>query len=186
MQQEEAARTLREVEALRRRTGSVARSFWFPMVLFGALSLASAPLCAISGDVAIGLFWTIAGPTGGVLTVRYYRKRESTLGVRVASAPYLLTGAAITAGATLFGVLGSGVLQSAGPALVIAAGYLVFARLDHSRALALVAVGLGLVTGAVIILDLNRACSILLLVYGAVMTTTGLMFRQAELRADDD
>ncbi len=89
----EAATTLREVDALQRRTGSVARSFWFPMVLFGRLSLLSAPLCAVGSDVHNGVLWTIAGPAGGVLTARYYRTRELNLGVRVARAPYLLTGA---------------------------------------------------------------------------------------------
>lgn len=177
----DAAVVLREVELLRRRTGSVARSFWFPLSLFGVLCVVAAPLCLLS-EVAVGIYWTVAGPGGTVLTARYFRKRESSIGVAVKQQPYVLTACSIVVAAAAIGVFGHGAVQSAGPLLAVAAGYLVFARLDRSVALALIGAAMGLAVGAAILADVHDACSLLLLVFGASMIAIGMTYRSQERR----
>lgn len=178
---QDAALVLREVELLRRRTGSVARSFWFPLSLFGLLCVVAAPLCLLS-EVAVGIYWTFAGPAGTLVTARYFRKRESSLGVVVRRQPYVLTACSIVVAAAAIGALGHGTVRSAGPLLAVAAGYLVFARLDRSFALAVIGVTMGLAVGAVILADVHDACAMLLSVLGVSMIAIGMTYRSRERR----
>ncbi len=177
----EAATILREVHTLQRQTDSVARSFWFPLLLFGALCAVAAPLCLLS-EVGVGIYWTFAGPGGTLVTARYFRRRESSLGVAVRRRPYVITACSILLAAAAMGVFGHGTIQSAGPLLAVAFGYLVFARLDRSFVLAVIGVTLGLAVGAVIVADLHEASALLLCVFGASMIGVGLVYRSRELR----
>ncbi len=177
----DAASVLREVHLLQRRTGSVARSFWFPISLFGALCVAAAPVCLL-GDAAMGVYWTFVGPGGTLLTSAYFRRRESSLGVAVERRPYVVTACGIVLAAAAIGVLGHGTFQLVGPLLAVALGYLVFARLDRSVVLAVIGVTLGLVVGAVILADVRVPCSLLLSVLGASMIAVGITCRSRERR----
>ena len=177
----DAATVLREVELLRRRTGSRARSFWFPLALFGALCVVAAPLCLLS-EVVVGIYWALAGPAGTLVTARYFRKRESAIGVVVKREPYVLTACSIVVAAAAIGAFGNGTVRSAGPLLAVAAGYLVFARLDRSLALAVIGATMGLAVGAVILADVHDACSLLLSVFGASMLAIGMTYRSRERR----
>jgi hypothetical protein len=136
-----------EVERLRNATRSQLAALWWPLFLFGILSLASAAVIAGLGTDALGAYWTVAGPLGGIAVGLYYRNRERALGVESPSLPYILTGLGIFVGAMTAGVagdaLGSDLAAAAGPSLVVSAGYLVFALLERSPLLGAVAVALG-------------------------------------------
>ncbi|MGI8593301.1 MAG: hypothetical protein ACR2ML_02860 [Solirubrobacteraceae bacterium] len=177
---EQRAETLAELAHLRSRTRGTLRSFWFPLVLFGGLTLASAPLYAIGG-AAVGVFWLVAAPAGIVATSRYYRRRELRLGIEGPTAPYVATGIAIALAAWLTGALGGEEVSTYGPSLAIAAGTLVFAALDRSAALAGVAAGLVAAAAAVALAGVGTAAAPLLAAaFGAGYLIAGLLFRRDE------
>jgi hypothetical protein len=104
------AAVLEEVGALRRRARTDRHAYWFPLLLFGVLTVASLPLyverpvcggagvCVVSlpggplplfrlggsvvGTVAIGWYWLAALLGGGLLTVGWYRWRAARRGVQ--------------------------------------------------------------------------------------------------------
>ncbi|MDQ3679601.1 MAG: hypothetical protein M3378_03465 [Actinomycetota bacterium] len=174
--------TLREIEALQRRARRELRSFWFPLVLFGALSMASAPFCQIRDGVGSAVFWAVAGPAGGMATALHYRRRELQLGLYRSAWPYLGTAAAMLVGASVLPAVTSGHLQGVVSSFAVAAGYLVFAGLERSwwlvgLALVMVVVPLGFLNAAP-----GAACFGAAAVTGAAVLTTGAMLRQEEQR----
>jgi hypothetical protein len=81
---EEVRATLGEAEWAQRTTRRVKRSVWFPLVVFGALTMVSAALCvndAFQPSNALSTFWLVAGPLGYAAVYGFYRRRELTLGV---------------------------------------------------------------------------------------------------------
>jgi hypothetical protein len=144
----EAEDIVAEVGRLRSATRSQLSALWWPLFVFGILSLLSAAVIAGPGTDALGVYWTVAGPLGGIAVGLYYRDRERALGVESPSLPYILTGLGIFVGAMAAGVagdaFGSELAAAAGPSLVVSAGYVVFALLERSLLLGAVAVALGL------------------------------------------
>ena len=65
MQAQEASEALQLIELLRSRTRSALRVVWFPLVVFGALFLLSAPLVWLARGPAVGAYWALAGAAGG-------------------------------------------------------------------------------------------------------------------------
>ncbi len=146
--QQNPAEALRDIEHLRNRTQQQLNAFWFPLMLFGALSVVSSIVGALYGGFAGGIFWLVAGPLGGAATSFYYYKRESRLGVESNPFPWIATAVGVMVGcfATAFGgaSLELPVLSTLGPLLTISAGYLIFGRLAHSPMVSVAAVLLGL------------------------------------------
>lgn len=174
--------TLAELGRLRRRTRGTLRSVWFPLVLFGGLTILSAPLYAIGG-AALGVFWLVAAPAGIVATSMHFRRRELRLGLEGPAAPYVLTGVAMAVAAWLTGALGGGGdVSTYGPPLAIAAGTLVFAALDRSVQLAAVAAALFAVAGAVALAGVGSPGPVLAVSFGAGYLIAGLIFRRDERR----
>jgi hypothetical protein len=169
---EELVETLREVDEVRRRTRAAVHPAWFPMLLFGMLGLVSIPFGFIGSGLATGLFWLVAGPAGGVATSRYYRRRAMTLGAAVRSRAYFPLGLAIFVAAWVSGLATA---SAAGPMLAVAAGYVAFARLERSAAIAVVAVLLGAAAIVVAVTDPAHGDVILTLVFGVAFTGTGLL-----------
>lgn len=95
--------------------------------------------------------------------------------------PYVFTACSIVVTAVM-GTLGHGTVRSAGPLLGVAGGYGVFARLDRSWALAVIGGAMGVAVGAVILADIDDACSLLLTVFGASMLAVGMAYRSRERR----
>lgn len=174
---------LNDVERLRRRTRADLRATWFPLVLFGVLSMASAAVAWRFGPSALGLFWAMAAPVGSVATGVYYSRREHRMGLEAPVAPYVIVAGVIIVGAFVTGGLGGALGATAvsvfGPPLWISAGYLLFARLARSRGLAAVAVALATLTVATGVAKMqpDQAAWILSLAYGAAFLVTGLVFR---------
>lgn len=178
-----AGETLREVERLRHRTRTGLGAFWFPLVVFGALSLASAAVVSLDDGEALGVYWAIAGPLGAIATGVYYYRRERTVGVERPAAPYLVTAAGIIVGsfvvAGLASTLGSDAGAAATPSIVVSAGYLAFAWLERSPSLAAIAAALAAL--AIVLwagrLGADSVATALALAYGATWVVTGAVYR---------
>ena len=178
-----AAETLEKIDGVRRQTRADLRAFWFPLVVFGSLTLGSAAVVPAAGGDAVGLYWAIAGPAGGVATGWYYYRHQQRTGVEGPAAPYVATGLAILVGALLAGGLGSAsaseLAAAVGPTMVVSAGYFVFARLERSVVLAALAAGLGALAVAVGLsgMDGEPATVVLALCSGAASLLIGLFYR---------
>ena len=180
---EEARELMEEIERRRRQTRADPGGFWFPLVLFGVITLLSAVVAWRFGPERLGLFWIVAGPAGGIVTGIHYCRHQLQVGVEGNGAPYVITGVGILVGASSLGwlgdALGEHMVSVVGPCLVVSAGYAVFSRLERSIGLAVVAVVLAVLAGAVAItgVEPDRAAVILALASGAVFLATGLAYR---------
>lgn len=186
VQVREAADTLAEVALLQRRARTDLTSLWFPLTLFGALTLSGGVVALLAGAHALGSYWAVAGPLGGIATGVHSWRRERELGLEGPALPYVLTGAAILLGCFVTGGLGAAsaryVVAAAGPPLVVAAGLLMFAWLERSRVLAVLASGLAAVCLGLVAagLDAQAISVVAALVSGAGLLATGLLARRTE------
>jgi hypothetical protein len=122
---------LGEVRAIRRRARLARHAYWFPLVLFGLLTVASAPFYVrrfavgpgafaipvtghrlLSGLLGFGLtaegsayYWLGAMLLGLTVTVLWYRWRGNRIGLRTPARGYLITGLALVALALLIPVV---------------------------------------------------------------------------------
>ena len=188
MEARHAADTLRHVQRLRRRTRATLASVWFPLALFGALTLASAAVVWTAWGPAVGAYWAAAGPLGGAGTAAYYRGRERALGLEGPWVPHAVTAVGIIAGCFLAAGLGQALDSEAtiavAPALVVSAGYLAFAWLDRSPVLAAVATALAGAVAALSAASLEprELATTVAVLYGATFLATGLACRGIERR----
>jgi hypothetical protein len=157
MQVNEAMEMLVSAQTQRRRARADLRAEWFPLLVFGVLTLVSAPLYA--QQLAFGgwafpwvyLYWLVAGSLGYVAVARYYRRREAELGIGSSIAPYVLVGLGLflfTFGLLnplLFAVPFAGLalltfpvwlIPGFAPIVAIGAGLLVLAWVERSPSLA--------------------------------------------------
>lgn len=181
MQPDEAATTLDEIESLRRQTRRALRSFWFPLVVFGPLMLASGVLALVAEGVAIGIFWAVAAPAGTVAVWRHYRHRESSLGLSLPAMPYVVVTMAMVAGAFALPAATSGDVQEVVSVWAIAAGYAAFAALDREPWLGWLAAALALVPLVLLVTAPDLAAAGTGIVLGVCFLATGLVFRRREL-----
>jgi nitrate reductase NapE component len=170
-----------ELARVRDRSRASASMMWFPLLLFGALSLLSAPVVGWFGGAALGMFWLVAGPAGGVATGVVSARRGRRVGAEVPAGPYLAVAVLILAGALVAGwagdALGEHMISAAGPPLAISAGYLLFARIERSRALGWTAGGLAALTVALLPTGIGPEplAAVLAVAYGAVFLATGVV-----------
>ena len=180
----EAEQTLEAVAGLRQRARADVRALWFPLVLFGLLTLLSVLIGEATGNVS-GLFWAAAGPAGAVVTAIYYSRCWDQVGVSGAGAAFFLTGVAILVGvfafAALASALGSQRAAALVPVLIVSAGYIVFAWLERSVFVAMIAVALCLVALALFAAGVSaqELRLVLALVYGVVFVVSGLVYCRA-------
>jgi uncharacterized membrane protein len=115
---------LSDLSRLRRRTRVIRHGYWFPLVLFGVLGCAAAPLYLASAasiptgsatyqpsntgplllggaptgrnGFYIGWYWTIALVAGYLLTVLWYWRSARRAGVRTPARGYVITGIVLT------------------------------------------------------------------------------------------
>lgn len=115
---------LSDLSRLRRRTRAARHGYWFPLLLFGLLGCAAAPLYLAAAasvptqpgtyqssntgplllggaaigrdDFYIGWYWTVALVAGYLLTVLWYWRSARRAGVRTPSRGYLITGVVLT------------------------------------------------------------------------------------------
>ncbi len=122
MERPEAAEMLYTAGRAHRRARRARQAFWFPLVLFGTITLASTPLYRanaapgwhviarplgpaslsagaylLANPALVSLFWLIALPLGYVATVAYYRHRARRQGIASPVRAYVLVGLALLA-----------------------------------------------------------------------------------------
>jgi hypothetical protein len=106
---------LATVDALRRRTRAARRAYWFPLLLFGLLSVIAAPLyvdsagqsvraamtnpalTGLGGDflehsATLGWYWLVALIGGYLLSLGWYRWHAWRVGVQTPTRPYVVAG----------------------------------------------------------------------------------------------
>lgn len=176
---QDAADVLQHVESVRRQTRSLLHAFWFPLVVFGALTMASALVQWLWAGPAVGIYWAVAGLTGGVAVGLYYRSRELRVGLSTPPAPYILTAIGIMAGAFVLPAVTSGDLQQVVSTFAVAAGYLVFAWLDRSRTLAGLAAVMVVVPVLVLVSGVDHPGAVNAAAVGAVTLAAGLASRRS-------
>lgn len=177
-----------DIERVRHRSRARASTMWFPLVLFGVLSVLSAGIVVVYGGEALGPYWSAAGPAGGVATAAHAIWRGRRVGVETRWGPYAAVSVMVLVGTFATGTGGAlmdrPMISAVGPSLVVSVGYLFFARLEHSGllgglAFALAALALALpLAGA----EAEPAAATLAAVYGVVCLTTGLVLVVRERR----
>jgi hypothetical protein len=178
-----ARETLRYADGARRRARRDVGIAWFPLALFGTLTLASIAVARPASSAQT--YWLIAGPLGGVAVAVYAYRRGSALGIEGRAIWYVVTAAALMVAALgsawLAGPIGLPWLARFGPPLVVAAGYIAFAWIERNLVVAIVAAALLVVTGAMALLQLSSADAgiALTLLYGVAFVATGLALRLA-------
>ncbi|HVF14555.1 MAG TPA: hypothetical protein VM942_08145 [Acidimicrobiales bacterium] len=175
---QDAADVLQHVESVRHQTRSLLQAFWFPLVVFGALTLASALVQWVWAGPVVGLYWAVAGVLGGLVVGLYYRSRELRLGLTTSATPYMLTAVGLMAGAFLLPAITSGDLQQVSSTFAVAAGYLVFAGLDRSRTLAGLAVVMVIVPILVLASGVDHPGAVNAAAVGALTLAVGVASRR--------
>jgi hypothetical protein len=133
MERADAKQLIGEVEMQRGRARKALGVYWFPLVVFGGIALFGALITATAAPKAILALWIAAWPSGMLATALYYGRRAHRIGLSAPPLPFIVTGLCLGLGAGLLGWIGrDSTLGSAGPLLVIGAGYLVFAWLQRS------------------------------------------------------
>jgi len=140
---QEAVDTLRDLARLRRATRHSLGTPWFPLVYFGALTMASALLLADGPGAAVIALWVLGGALGMALTRRHYRRRAQQRGVigrrRTWWVAWAMSAGCFVAGVCggILGGLAGGVI---GPMAVVSAGYVVMGLQQRRPSVALAAV----------------------------------------------
>lgn len=185
MQTSEADRLLGATRAAGRRTRSLLAANSFPLILFGLLAIASAPVAEVWSWPAIAVLWLVGAPVASVATGLWYRSRAFEHGVATNAWPFIATTIFIVVGATALGIAGrGGVVSYAGPLFVIGLGYLAFARLERSLSVAGLAACVLVGAIALALLRPSHAYTIGVVIFGAGSVLLGLVSLVRERRVD--
>jgi len=140
MERTDAQALLRDAERLRRRARGDRHASSVPLLIFGALTVISAPLALFLWPVG-GWFWLLAGPAGFLATGWWYRRQQTRSGIGEGRGSYTVAGVSTLLAFVLLPVVWIA------PLPVVAAGLLVVAALQRNRYLAAWATVLGLLGG---------------------------------------
>ncbi|MGH3321593.1 MAG: hypothetical protein ACRDN9_15755 [Streptosporangiaceae bacterium] len=136
MDTEGAVDLLDEVRRVRSRSQERRPGMWFPMLLFGALSLVSVAVIVGYGAEWLGAYWPIAGIGGSLATAVFYQRGGRRVGFESRGRPYVAAAAVILCGAFVTGSVGGALdalmVATVGPFLAVSAGLLMFARVDRN------------------------------------------------------
>jgi hypothetical protein len=184
---DEAARTLAGVRAARDATRGRLSAFWYPLIVFGALTMLSAPTFAIWDGAGVALFWLVAAPLGTFLTIRHQRAEMLATGAVRVERPYIVTGCALIAACFILGGVGGATGQediaNFGPPLAISTAYLMFAWLERNVRLAVLAVALAALAIFALAADAGHPAQSLALGYGGSFVLLGLSERPRRPKA---
>jgi len=182
MNADEARESLAFSEYARKRARDDMGRPWLALVLLASLSVVSLSLTDAAAS-PVGLFWMFAGPVGAGAIALYASRRNQSSGIDSSPLGYV----AITVGLLILsytaGKIGFAFQVPAvarfGPALVVAAGYLVLAWVERSWMVAAVSIALVAVTVAILGFDLSSQQSKALLfgLYGITLLAVGFSVR---------
>jgi hypothetical protein len=113
---------LTELATLRRQARAARHAYWFPLVLFGLLTIGAAPLYLVTAGLPAGIgatvisarplilgglpisaggfylawYWAVALVAGYLLTLLWYRRHARQAGIQTPARGYLITGIVLT------------------------------------------------------------------------------------------
>ncbi len=135
----EAWRTVEYLDSVTAATRSRLSLFWFPMAVFGLISIGAAVCAVVLGNGALGVFWFATGLPASLITARWYQNTEEAQGLVTGAAGHLFV-----VGVLSLGTFGLPLVISGDPAWALAlwtgASYLAFAWLERSQAVAAVGI----------------------------------------------
>ena len=175
---QDAADVLRHVESVRNQTRDLLRAFWFPLVVFGAITLVSAGVQWIWSGPAVGLYWAVAGTLGGVAVGRFYASRALRLGLSRPPGPYIATAVGIFVCAFALPMLTHGDLQEVVSTFAVAAGYLAFAWLERTGWLVGLAVLMAAIPLVVLATGVDHPGAVTAAATGLALMITGIASRR--------
>lgn len=183
---DEAVQALDRVYSARAATRGRLRSYSYPLIVFGALTMLSTPFFSIWEGAGVALFWLVAAPAGALVVARQQFAREITIGAGRAPRPYAVTATALVLACFGLGMIG-GVTDQVdvsrfGPPLAISIAYLVFSRLERSVTLAALATAAAALTIVLAVTDIDHAVQILTLTYGASFLILGVITHSSSQR----
>lgn len=176
---------LGELARTRRTTRRALGTPWFPPVVFGAVTMLSAPVVAVAGTGALMPIWIVACAGGMLAVARHYRRRAAARGVTGRGAPIWRVAVAMAAVGFVAGT-GAGMLAGAqagvlAPIVAIVAGYAVLGRMLRTLVLPL---GVAASGGAAFALALSGAAPWAVeLTFGAGLVAVGAALRLSERSA---
>lgn len=174
---DEAVETIIELELVRTRVRDDLAPFsavWFPLAVFGVLTVGSALAAAWAGGSALGPFWLVGAPLGLVLVWRHYAGLGRRLGVAASGGRGIFAVGTVLAFATY---AAGALLGAVGPAYALAVGYVAMAWLARSRLMGALGLGLGAVTLALDLGDASRLDVLLPALFGPALLVAGLVSR---------
>ncbi len=181
----DAAEVLAHVEAVRVRTRAALGTPWFPLLLFGALVVVSAPVVALAGPDALAPLWVLASVGGMLATRRHFRLRARARGAtgpaRRSWQVSALMAVGCFASALAAGHLGGQSAALAAPVGVCLLGYAVLGVVQRTaRTAAWVAVA---AVVAVAVLLAGGGPWLFELTFGCGLMGVGAALRVSEVRA---
>jgi hypothetical protein len=179
---DEHAATLAELERVSERTRATLRSFWYPLVVIGALTLGAGALKSFASATVLGIYWLLGYSASFLAIGRYYAVRARRVGVAEDARPYVAFWIAFvfasfflpTIAARIWSYNAAYVTES----LIIAIGYVALARLQRSILLALVGAAIGAFGVVVGIARPAHEAAVWYFGVGAVLVLTGLYARE--------
>jgi hypothetical protein len=121
------------------RDRRIASSAAMPLGLFGVASLVAAVVMIAISPVAVGIYWSVVGPVGGLFLAWWYRKRELRLPFDgPPTAVMVYTAVTLVVGALVLGWSGDGMLAF----FAVGSAYVLFAAASDNRSTFQVAVAI--------------------------------------------
>lgn len=169
-----AAETLRHVDRVSRGTRRRINAAWFPLLLWGAIVLISAPI-TLAPDALVPIYWILAAPAGVWITIRFFRSRGFKRGIEPRHRRILpVIGVAIGVACFALGWAGGDMVSAVGPMYAVAVGVLAFATLSRIVAFAYVASTLIVAATLIVAVDPGDPTLLAPLVEGALLLAGGL------------
>jgi hypothetical protein len=171
------AATLADVERVRERTRLDLRSSWYPMVVVGAAALGAAGIAGLA-QRWLGVYWLAAFTACFVATGRYYRARSLRVGVDASGRTYVALWlgflVALLLASSIADALGEPRASLAAQCAVIGVLYLLFGRLQPSRVLGGIGVGVIVLGAGLAVTDPGHDAARANLCLGAALVLGGL------------
>jgi hypothetical protein len=183
---DEAVNTLDQLTALTEQTRRELQSLWFAIVLFGALTLLSLPFLSIGDGVGAAVYWAVAAPVGIFAIGWHGRRRVQAVGVSRAPLPYLATAVGVTVACFVLPFVVSQRFQGVSAAYAVAAGYVIFARLERRGVIAVLGLAIAVIPTVAVLASVRDADVVTWAFVGAVLVLSGLAIRRRDSVASGD
>ena len=170
------------IERAAARTRNALRSYWYPLVVIGALTLGAGALYAFAPSGVVATYWFVGYAAALLLSYRYYAVRARRVGVSADERPSLFVWVGVvvatSAAATIAARGGGHPAASLAAFAVIALFSAWLARRQHTMLLAAVGAAIAGFGVLVVLADPAHAEAIWCFGVGAILTASGLFARE--------